>query len=104
MVVLKDCNIEETVATCVQARFQNTGQSCIAGKRLLLDAAIAEPFIEQLVVAVRELKSGDPSEKDTYIGTLAREDLAKDDARFSIVYFFARSKKINIPGLSVFGK
>ncbi|MAT89485.1 MAG: succinate-semialdehyde dehydrogenase [Flavobacteriaceae bacterium] len=78
LVVLKDCNIEETVATCVQARFQNTGQSCIAGKRLLLDAAIAEPFIEQLVVAVRELKSGDPSEKDTYIGTLAREDLAKD--------------------------
>ncbi len=36
LVVFKDANIEESVKTCVQARFQNTGQSCIAGKRLIL--------------------------------------------------------------------
>lgn len=78
LVVMKDCDIEKTVATCVQARYQNTGQSCIAGKRLIIDAAIAEVFIEKLILKVRELKSGDPMEEDTYIGTLAREDLAID--------------------------
>ncbi|MDC7993582.1 NAD-dependent succinate-semialdehyde dehydrogenase [Altibacter sp. HG106] len=78
LIVMEDCDIEATVATCVQARFQNTGQSCIAGKRLLVAASIAEEFIEQLVVAVRELKSGDPAEEDTFIGTLARTDLAED--------------------------
>lgn len=78
LVVMKDCDIEKTLETCVQARFQNTGQSCIAGKRLIVDESIAEEFVEKLVVKVRELKSGDPLDQETYIGTLAREDLAKD--------------------------
>jgi len=78
LVVLKDCDIDATVETCVQARFQNTGQSCIAGKRLLLDERIADEFTEKLVLKVRELKSGDPMEKETYIGTMAREDLASE--------------------------
>jgi succinate-semialdehyde dehydrogenase/glutarate-semialdehyde dehydrogenase len=78
LVVLKDCDIEKTIKTCVQARFQNTGQSCIAGKRLIIDESISEEFIEKMLVKVRELKSGDPLSEETYIGTLAREDLAKD--------------------------
>ena len=78
LVVLKDCDIDKTIDTCVQARFQNTGQSCIAGKRLLVDESISEEFIEKLIIKVRELKSGDPMDEETYIGTLAREDLAKD--------------------------
>ena len=78
LVVLNDCDIDTTIDTCVQARFQNTGQSCIAGKRLLVDASISEEFIQKLIKKVRELKSGDPMDEETYIGTLAREDLAQD--------------------------
>lgn len=78
LVVFKDANIAEAVKTCVQARFQNTGQSCIAGKRLLLHERIAEEFMEEFVKQVRELKSGDTMDEDTFIGTLAREDLAED--------------------------
>lgn len=76
LVVMADCNIDVTVEICVQARFQNTGQSCIAGKRLLVDEKIVEEFKEKLLQKVRELKSGDPMDKETYIGTMAREDLA----------------------------
>ena len=78
LVVLNDCDIDTTIDTCIQARFQNTGQSCIAGKRLLVDASISEEFIQKLIKKVRELKSGDPMDEETYIGTLAREDLAQD--------------------------
>ncbi|SFC04446.1 succinate-semialdehyde dehydrogenase / glutarate-semialdehyde dehydrogenase [Zunongwangia mangrovi] len=78
LVVFKDANIAETVKTCVQARFQNTGQSCIAGKRLLLHESIEEEFMQEFLKQARELKSGDPMDEDTYIGTLAREDLAED--------------------------
>lgn len=78
LVVFKDANIEETVKTCIQARFQNTGQSCIAGKRLILHESIAEEFLELFVKQARELKSGDPMDENTYIGVMAREDLAKD--------------------------
>jgi len=78
LIVMKDCDMDKTIDTCVQARFQNTGQSCIAGKRLLIDESISEEFVEKMLVKVRELKSGDPMDEETYIGTLAREDLAKD--------------------------
>lgn len=78
LVVFKDADIKESVETCVMARFQNTGQSCIAGKRLLLQENIYDEFMEEFVRQVRELKSGDPLEEDTFIGTLAREDLAKE--------------------------
>lgn len=78
LVVLKDCDIEKSVDTCVQARFQNAGQSCIAGKRLIVDESIAEEFTDKLLQKVRELKSGDPMEEETYIATMAREDLAEE--------------------------
>lgn len=78
LVVFKDADISESVKTCVQARFQNTGQSCIAGKRLIIHESIVDEFMEKFVTQVRELKSGDPLDKDTFIGTMAREDLAKD--------------------------
>ncbi|PZR08503.1 MAG: succinate-semialdehyde dehydrogenase [Flavobacterium psychrophilum] len=78
LVVLDDADIDASVKTCVESRFQNTGQSCIAGKRLLLHKAIAEEFTEKFVAAVKALKSGDPMDKDTYIGTMSREDLAQE--------------------------
>ena len=78
LVVFDDCNFEETVQTCVQARFQNTGQSCIAGKRLIIHENIQDKFLDAFAKAVTELKSGDPMEGDTYIGVMAREDLAEE--------------------------
>lgn len=78
LIVLKDCEMDKTLETCVNARFQNAGQSCIAGKRLLIDESIADEFIEKLVDKVKSLNSGDPLDKDTYLGTMAREDLAEE--------------------------
>ncbi|MUP45775.1 NAD-dependent succinate-semialdehyde dehydrogenase [Gramella sp. BOM4] len=78
LVIFKDADIEESVKTCVMARFQNTGQSCIAGKRLIIHESVEEEFMEKFVKQVRELKSGDPLDEDTFIGTLAREDLAEE--------------------------
>ena len=78
LVVFEDANLEETVKTCVQARFQNTGQSCIAGKRLLVQESVYLEFVEKFITQVRELKSGNPQDEDTFIGVMAREDLAEE--------------------------
>ena len=78
LVVFDDANIAKAVDVCVQARFQNTGQSCIAGKRLLLQENISEVFLKQFIKKVDELQVGDPMEKETFIGVQAREDLAVD--------------------------
>jgi len=77
-IVLDDADLEKAVDVGVNARYQNTGQSCIAAKRLLLQEDIAEAYLEKYVEKVKKLKSGNPLEGDTYIGVLAREGLAKD--------------------------
>src|SRR5690625_655482 len=77
LTVFEDADIENTIKTCVQSRFLNTGQSCIAGKRLLIHESIYNEFVEKFLMEVRELKSGDPMDEETFIGVLAREDLAE---------------------------
>lgn len=76
LIVLPDAPIAKVIKLCIKARFQNTGQSCIAGKRLLLHASIYEDFMQQLKEEVSQIKQGDPTQKETFISCLAREDLA----------------------------
>jgi succinate-semialdehyde dehydrogenase/glutarate-semialdehyde dehydrogenase len=78
LVVFEDCNLQETVKTCIQSRFQNAGQSCIAGKRLLVQESIADKFTKAFVEAARALQPGDPMSAETTIGTMARVDLAEE--------------------------
>ena len=74
-IVLADADLEQAAQTAAIARFQNTGQSCIAAKRFIVEAEVAAEFSERLVRAVRGLRLGDPSNQDVYIGPLARADL-----------------------------
>ena len=77
-VILEDANLEKAVATAVNARMQNAGQSCIAAKRFLVHENIAEEFIDKFKVAIKNLKTGNPLDKETQIGSLARVDLAEE--------------------------
>jgi len=78
LIVFDDANLKETIETCAKARFQNVGQSCIAGKRLLVHKSIAKEFTELYIERVKEFIVGDPMDEETYIGVMAREDLAED--------------------------
>ena len=77
-IVLEDANIEKAVAVAVNARMQNAGQSCIAAKRFLVQETISEEFIGKFKVAIQNLKTGNPLDKETQIGALARIDLAEE--------------------------
>jgi len=51
-IVLADADLESAVKAAVVGRFQNSGQICIAAKRIILDAPIADEFTERFVDAV----------------------------------------------------
>jgi succinate-semialdehyde dehydrogenase/glutarate-semialdehyde dehydrogenase len=74
-IVLADVEMEAAVATAVTARFQNNGQSCIAAKRFIVEAAVYDEFLERFTTAVKALRMGDPMEDSTQLGPCAREDL-----------------------------
>ena len=74
-VVLDDADVERAVEVGVAARCQNSGQSCIAAKRFLVQAAVYERFRELFVERMQAQKVGDPRQPETAIGPLARLDL-----------------------------
>jgi acyl-CoA reductase-like NAD-dependent aldehyde dehydrogenase len=74
-IVLDDADLEPAVTTAVRARYQNTGQSCIAAKRFIVVDTVFEAFQERFVEAVRTLRMGDPTDRSTQLGPLARDDL-----------------------------
>jgi succinate-semialdehyde dehydrogenase/glutarate-semialdehyde dehydrogenase len=74
-IVLADANLEYTAGMATRARFQNTGQSCIAAKRFLVEDSVAGEFERRFVAAVEQLKVGDPMDRATQVGPMARADL-----------------------------
>ncbi|MCX7550084.1 NAD-dependent succinate-semialdehyde dehydrogenase [Xanthomarina sp. F2636L] len=76
-VVLDDANLEKHIDTIVNARMQNTGQSCIAAKRFIVVETIYEEFLQKFKAEVEAIIVGDPMEEATQLSVLAREDLAE---------------------------
>jgi len=70
-IVMPTADLEAAVTTAVKARSVNTGQSCIAAKRFLVDASIYEEFERAFVAGMRALKSGDPMQPENDLGPLA---------------------------------
>ncbi|MDB5070319.1 MAG: NAD-dependent succinate-semialdehyde dehydrogenase [Candidatus Eremiobacteraeota bacterium] len=80
-IVLADADLEKAAEIGVKARFQNTGQSCIAAKRFIVEDAVYDRYTELFVQKTRELNVGDPMERDTKIAPMARTDLRDDLAK-----------------------
>ncbi|MEJ0035512.1 MAG: aldehyde dehydrogenase family protein [Gammaproteobacteria bacterium] len=74
-IVLDDADLEGAVNAAVKARFANCGQVCLAAKRFIATPRVAEEFEARLVSEVSKLRRGDPLDRATQIGPLARADL-----------------------------
>ena len=74
-IVLADADIEFTASAAADARCANSGQSCIAAKRFLIEQSVFEKFRDALVAAMAKRKVGSPFNRATDLGPLARRDL-----------------------------
>jgi acyl-CoA reductase-like NAD-dependent aldehyde dehydrogenase len=77
-IVLEDADLEAAIRTGVRARYQNTGQSCIAAKRFIVAETVFQKYLDGFVDAVRSLKVGNPADRATQIGPLARSEFLDD--------------------------
>src|SRR3981081_138474 len=73
-IVMPSADLEAAVATAVDARVQNNGQSCIAAKRFIVSEKIADEFERKFVKRMQDLRIGDPFEDSTQLGPLANAD------------------------------
>ena len=74
--VSDDVDVGQVAAGVADGAFYNTGQSCCAVERIYVHEKIWDEFLARFVAEVRSFVVGDPREKSTYIGALARRQPA----------------------------
>ena len=68
-IVFEDADVEAAAATAAY-QYDNSGQVCLAGTRLLLQRPILDEFLARLQARVREIDVGDPRDPATTYGPL----------------------------------
>ncbi|HJQ84651.1 MAG TPA: NAD-dependent succinate-semialdehyde dehydrogenase, partial [Candidatus Binatia bacterium] len=96
-IVCDDVDLDATAKAAAAARLVNSGQSCIAAKRFLVDERIAEPFLARFVAAMRARRLGDPLDRATEVGPQARPDL-RDDLHRQVEASVARGARVVLGG------
>jgi succinate-semialdehyde dehydrogenase / glutarate-semialdehyde dehydrogenase len=74
-VVLAGAEVVAAAVAAVKARFTNAGQSCINAKRFIVEESVAEEFVAAFVAGVGKLKVGNPLDRTTDVGAMARANL-----------------------------
>ena len=67
-IVFADANLDKAAAGVISGIFAATGQTCIAGSRLLVENSIKEAFTQRLIDLGRSARKGDPMDAQTNIG------------------------------------
>jgi acyl-CoA reductase-like NAD-dependent aldehyde dehydrogenase len=72
-IVFADAEIDNAVKGVISGIFAATGQTCIAGSRLLVQQSIHDQFLEKLVAFARTARMGDPMKSDTQVGPVTNK-------------------------------
>jgi aminomuconate-semialdehyde/2-hydroxymuconate-6-semialdehyde dehydrogenase len=79
MIVFADADLDAAVAQAV-GQYDNAGQVCLAGTRLLVEDTVHDEFLERFAARAGQLRQGDPRDPDVDIGPqVSREHLERVD-------------------------
>ncbi|MDN4630311.1 NAD-dependent succinate-semialdehyde dehydrogenase [Sphingomonas sp. PsM26] len=73
-IVMPSADIDEAAKQAVTARVQNTGQSCICAKRMIVHSDVYDTFFEKFSAGMKAVVAGDPFDPDSTMGPLSSEE------------------------------
>lgn len=73
-IIFEDANLEKAVPGAMAGIFASSGQTCIAGSRLLVQETIYEEVANKLAERTSKIKLGDPMDEATEMGPVANEN------------------------------
>src|SRR5699024_4940517 len=77
-IVLDSDDLDATVAQAVRGRMGNTGQSCVASKRMIVIDELYDEFVDRLASAMGAMTCGDPTDPDTQVAPMHSEEAAEE--------------------------
>ncbi|HVZ21425.1 MAG TPA: aldehyde dehydrogenase [Vicinamibacterales bacterium] len=72
-IVFDDAEIDNAVKGVVSGIFAATGQTCVAGSRLLVQQSIHDAFVDRLLALARTAKMGNPMDLSTQVGPITNK-------------------------------
>lgn len=81
-VVFPDADLDTAVTGAIKGVFAATGQTCVAGSRLLLHESIHDEFVERLVERAEDIALGDPFDERSEMAPVATEDQCRKVEEF----------------------
>jgi len=76
-IVCEDASVEEAAPLCARNAMRLAGQSCISVQSVYVYRSLYQAFVARVVAEVKNLKTGDPLDLSTDVGTLIDEPTAK---------------------------
>jgi succinate-semialdehyde dehydrogenase len=73
-IVLADADLDKAVEAAATGRMVNAGQVCISAKRIIVERAVYAEFTDKLTQRVESFKVGDPTDPETFVGPMAKEE------------------------------
>ncbi|PSJ38077.1 NAD-dependent succinate-semialdehyde dehydrogenase [Allosphingosinicella deserti] len=70
-IVMPSADLDEAARQAVKARVQNSGQSCICAKRMIVHAEIYDAFMDRFTAGMKAVRAGDPFDKGSDMGPLS---------------------------------
>lgn len=74
-IVLEDADIDLAARCIVESRMKNTGQVCIAAKRVIVVPEAQDELLKKIIENISQYSMGDPLDATTNFGPMARQDL-----------------------------
>ena len=94
MIVLDDADLDAAVEAAAFGAFFNQGQICMATGRLIVDAKVADAFVDKLTKKARTLKAGNPMLDTSVLGAMIGPEAAK---RVQAMVEDAKAKGAKLP-------
>jgi len=97
LIVLGDADIPKAVRAAAAGRFGNAGQACTSSKRIIVETAVWDEFLDGFVEAARSWRRGDPTSDETRLGPMASR-AARDDLAAQVDDAIAKGATVHLGG------
>ena len=96
-IVLADADVPFAAREAATGRFANAGQACTSSKRILVEEAVWDAFLEEFVAQARQWTLGDPSSSETKLGPMASQ-AARADLEAQVGDAVAKGATVHLGG------